>query len=283
VLCAFGAFGACIQSLFSLGNYVGNREFRPQWGIYYVARPIVGAGLAAMLYVILRSGLSGDTIQVDLTQMYPACAVAIVVGLFSSQAMHKLAGLAEVLFASAQQKNALNRSEPLIEAVGVDQQHVDRFVIHGLNFNVNSRVIVEGEMVPENAVHFQSTETMMVDFSVITSPNPTVQIAIYDPLTGVSSNLFPWERNATMPIVTAVHEDSTNNLLTNVAGLKFNTTSQVLIHSDNQPPAILATTFLTTTLLTVPSAAVAAARNGQQVGVQVMNLQPPGFSNIFRF
>jgi hypothetical protein len=99
VMVAFaGALGAVVHSLRSLVIYIGNRELRWSWVPFYVVRPVLGAALATLLYVVLRAGLFSPSSSSQQASPYGFAAVAALAGLFSDQAIEKLKKVAEELF-----------------------------------------------------------------------------------------------------------------------------------------------------------------------------------------
>jgi hypothetical protein len=99
VMVAFaGALGATVHSLRSLVIYIGNRELRWSWIPFYVVRPVLGAALATLLYVVLRAGLFSPSSSSQQASPYGFAAVAALAGLFSDQAIEKLKKVAEELF-----------------------------------------------------------------------------------------------------------------------------------------------------------------------------------------
>jgi hypothetical protein len=78
-----------------VGKYVGNRELLRSWIIYYLLMPVGAAGLAPMLYLLLRvgvlnagsNGAAAPTAHLNVFGLY---AFAGLTGLFTEQAMEKL-------------------------------------------------------------------------------------------------------------------------------------------------------------------------------------------------
>ena len=99
VMVAFaGALGSALHSLRSLVDYIGERELRWSWVPFYLVRPILGAVLATLLYVVLRAGLFSPSSSSQQASPYGFAAVAGLAGLFSDQAIEKLKKVAEELF-----------------------------------------------------------------------------------------------------------------------------------------------------------------------------------------
>jgi hypothetical protein len=99
VMVAFaGALGSALHGLRSLVDYIGERELRWSWGPFYLVRPVIGALLATLLYVVLRAGLFSPSSSSQQTSPYGFAAVASLAGLFNDQAIEKLKSVAEELF-----------------------------------------------------------------------------------------------------------------------------------------------------------------------------------------
>jgi hypothetical protein len=105
-----GALGGFIHLASSLAMYVGNRDLKRSWIVYYLVTPAQGAALAPLLFLLLTSAVlspqsapGGDTDNLNLTAIY---AFAGLTGLFSKQAIHKLADVFDTLFKDIDGKDA---------------------------------------------------------------------------------------------------------------------------------------------------------------------------------
>jgi hypothetical protein len=94
-----GALGGLIHTIRSLSWYVGNRDFRWSWVPFNLTLPLVGALGGTVFYVVLRAGLFSPSTQTTATSPFGFSAVALLVGLFSEQAMEKLRQVASNVFA----------------------------------------------------------------------------------------------------------------------------------------------------------------------------------------
>ena len=56
-----GALGGSLHLVGSLVKYVGNRQLKRSWLLYYFYTPIAGAALAPMVYMLLRVGILSPT------------------------------------------------------------------------------------------------------------------------------------------------------------------------------------------------------------------------------
>ncbi len=107
-----GAFGGSLHLLRSLVKFVGNRQLKRSWLLYYLSTPIVGAGLASIVYMMLRIGLLGPSggatngpaagsaiASLNLIAIY---AFAVLSGLFAETASDKLSEVFKTMFRTAE-------------------------------------------------------------------------------------------------------------------------------------------------------------------------------------
>ncbi|WP_321477493.1 hypothetical protein [uncultured Paludibaculum sp.] len=85
-----GALGAALGALRSFVGFVGNRKFVASWGVYYLSRPVFGAGLALLVHFGYRMGAFNAS--PGSSPMDPASAAFIggIVGLFADDVLGKL-------------------------------------------------------------------------------------------------------------------------------------------------------------------------------------------------
>jgi len=104
-----GTLGGLIHLASSLTIFVGNRDLKRSWIVYYLLAPVQGAALAPLLYLLLKSAVlapqysdGGGTQNLNLTAIY---AFAALTGLFSKQAVEKLADVFATIFGSIEAKD----------------------------------------------------------------------------------------------------------------------------------------------------------------------------------
>jgi hypothetical protein len=108
-----GALGGLIHNIRSFAWYVGNRDFRWSWVPYYVLLPLVGALAGTVFYLVLRAGLFSPSTSVEQASPFGFAAIAILSGLFSTQAFEKLRELASNIFTESQKgKDHFAPSDP---------------------------------------------------------------------------------------------------------------------------------------------------------------------------
>jgi hypothetical protein len=99
VVALSGVIGGLIHTIRSLSWYVGNRDFRWSWLPFNLMLPVVGALGGTVFYLVLRAGLFSPSTSADTASPFGFAAVAVLVGLFSEEAMEKLRQVAANVFA----------------------------------------------------------------------------------------------------------------------------------------------------------------------------------------
>jgi hypothetical protein len=96
-----GALGGALHGIASLTAHVAAGDFGPQWTMWYLANPFVGAALATVFLFVLQAGLGGQAAPTS-GGLYGIAAVATLTGLFSRHALKKLKEIFDVAFASGE-------------------------------------------------------------------------------------------------------------------------------------------------------------------------------------
>ena len=99
VVALAGALGALMHSMRSLAYYVGHRELKWRWIPYYLITLLLGAGLATIIYIVVRGGLFSASTGDQGVNPYGFAAVAALTGLFTEQALEMLRKVATDFFA----------------------------------------------------------------------------------------------------------------------------------------------------------------------------------------
>jgi hypothetical protein len=103
VVALAGALGGLLHSTRSFAWYVGHSSLKYRWFVYYIGMVFIGAGLATIVYVVIRGGIvSGKAAPADINP-YGFAAIGAIVGLFSEQALEMLRRVATDFFAEAPQ------------------------------------------------------------------------------------------------------------------------------------------------------------------------------------
>jgi hypothetical protein len=112
-----GAFGSFVHASTSFVTYVGNKSLNPSWMWWYVLRPFIGMGIAAIFYFVIRGGLVLLSAQVEWQNLSPygIGAFAALSGMFSKQATDKLSDVFDNLFKTQKGKGDEERADKLAE------------------------------------------------------------------------------------------------------------------------------------------------------------------------
>ncbi|MGJ5818569.1 Ig-like domain-containing protein [Paludibaculum fermentans] len=147
-----GGLGALLGALRSLVGFVGNRKFVSSWGIFYLSRPIFGAGLALLVHFGYRMGAFNQA--VDSNPMDPANAAFIggIVGLFADDVLGKLKDFVDRFLQMSEPRMDKMKHEdataaappaPIIKAV-VASLASGKVVVTGQNFTAASKLHLNG-------------------------------------------------------------------------------------------------------------------------------------------
>ncbi|MBU3700100.1 MAG: hypothetical protein FGM33_08850 [Candidatus Kapabacteria bacterium] len=95
-----GVIGSCIHVLTSMATFVGNRRFLRSWTLWYLVRPLIGAGVAFLIVSVIWGGISTPTQGFNGSNPYQLVAIAGLAGMFSRIASDKLEEIFEQLLRS---------------------------------------------------------------------------------------------------------------------------------------------------------------------------------------
>ena len=98
----FGALGGAVHALSSLTTWRGTNKLESSWTQWYIARPLVGAAISFIIYVIVRAGyFDSSTVINDGSlpiSVYGIAAIGALVGFMSSAATQKLKDVFDTVF-----------------------------------------------------------------------------------------------------------------------------------------------------------------------------------------
>ena len=96
-----GALGGVLHSTRSVAWYVGHGNLKWRWVPFYLVTIVLGAGLATILYLVIRGGLFQGA-GISDANPYGFVALGALVGLFTEQALVMLRKIATDVFAEAE-------------------------------------------------------------------------------------------------------------------------------------------------------------------------------------
>lgn len=119
-----GGLGGFLHLASSMSNYVGSRQLRRSWMVYYILIPFQGAALAPLVYLLLRVGVlnpanPGDSGRpMESLNLMGIYAFAALTGLFSKRAIEMLANVFDTIFKKETAKDSLEKPKPDAEKAG---------------------------------------------------------------------------------------------------------------------------------------------------------------------
>lgn len=160
-----GALGALLAASRSLANFVGNGTFLPHWSLFYLFRPVFGAGLALLVFFGYRIGAVVGVKGAAPADPFAATFVAGMVGLFADTVMQKLKDLISALLPSQddrKDKMAAPGDAPSVESAEGSVQS-RQMTVKGQNFAAGAGVSVNGN---SRATSFVSSTELRVTLDV---------------------------------------------------------------------------------------------------------------------
>lgn len=99
VIMLSGIIGACAFSFSAISYHLGAKnDFDKVWEAWYVLRPILGAGLALVIYLLLRGGVLTIGADLNSLNLVGVAGISGLAGMFSEQATRMLRNLADTAF-----------------------------------------------------------------------------------------------------------------------------------------------------------------------------------------
>ena len=92
-----GALGGLTHAIGSFGTYVGNRELKASWLLWYSLKPVLSAAVAVLVYFVFRAGLGAPDLGLGAGDCLKIAGFAGLVGLFAEQATVKLKDIFEAI------------------------------------------------------------------------------------------------------------------------------------------------------------------------------------------
>jgi hypothetical protein len=97
--------GGTIRALHSLVKHLGLKDFSFYWSWFYITLPFTSAGLAIVIYFVLRGGFYGGGFGKGLVlNIFSFAALAALTGLFTDNAMERLKQAASTMLAPVPDK-----------------------------------------------------------------------------------------------------------------------------------------------------------------------------------
>lgn len=112
-----GALGAQVHAATSFSIHLGTRDFEDSWLWWYLLRPLSGAGLAVILYFVVRGGLLSTSGSGENLNEFGVAAFAGLTGLFSTPATERLHAIFDAALGSTKAPPADAAAKPVITGI----------------------------------------------------------------------------------------------------------------------------------------------------------------------
>jgi len=106
-----GVIGACVFSAFAISHHLGQfKDFDKSWTAWYILRPFIGAGLAVIVNLLIRSSVFTVGSDARSLNIVGLSGIAALAGLFSEDAVRKLNSVADAIFGEVVKKPSKKNS-----------------------------------------------------------------------------------------------------------------------------------------------------------------------------
>ncbi|MGC9946963.1 MAG: hypothetical protein ABSF64_11405 [Bryobacteraceae bacterium] len=93
-----GALGGLVHGASSFAIFAGTRQFKSSWTWWYVLRPVLGAAVALIVYLVVHSGLGTGAPALSGADCLKTAGFAGLIGLFAEPATRKLKDVFDTVF-----------------------------------------------------------------------------------------------------------------------------------------------------------------------------------------
>lgn len=165
LVAAMGFLGNMVHIASSFTSFVGNGTFEERWILWYFVKPFTAAGLAVLVYFVIRAGFMGAGSDAGSINLYGVLALSALTGLFTDNATLKLKEVFDVIFKPKDERgDRLTDFKIKISSVipaKLDVNNPNQISVKGENLNKKKLVIkIEGKSVPK-----LSTTEDSIDFT----------------------------------------------------------------------------------------------------------------------
>lgn len=167
----FGAIGAAVCGLASLAKFLGTRRFDSTWVLFYFTRPVIGAALGPLFYVVLRGGLFGQGSDWDDVNVFGYAAVSTLVGFCATEAMENLRAIGSSFF----RRKKVAETSPVLKRAVAGEEFIE---LSGMNFKAPLLVLIDRKTVDGEAVQLVSNELIKVKREALEDPQDKGAIVI---------------------------------------------------------------------------------------------------------
>jgi hypothetical protein len=155
IVLVMGALGSMVHMASSFAHHVQQGSITSNWVWWYILRPVIGAALALIFYIVFRAGFISLSASPESINVFGLAAIAGMVGLSAKKATEKLKDVFDTLFrteddasggssAASGAPSIVSVEPPTLTATGSDQM----VTLKGQNFASNSQAKTSGTNAP---------------------------------------------------------------------------------------------------------------------------------------
>ncbi len=174
-----GALGALLAASRSLANFVGNKSFAPRWSLYYLLRPLFGAGLATIVFFGYRIGAVTGLKDTSPADPFAAAFVAGIVGLFADTVLQKLKDTIDALLPAKDDRHDKIAAAATVPSISSAQgfHSTKQMTVKGQGFVRGATVTVNSQ---NRSVTFVDTTQLRVTLTDSDTPGK-VKVIVTNP------------------------------------------------------------------------------------------------------
>lgn len=125
LVCLGGFLGGMVYISSSFTAYVGSRQFKRSWKLWYFVKPFTAVGIAVALYFTFRAGLLTHNDDASNINLYGIMTLALLSGLFSQIATQKLKEVFQAAFnPKGDLPDKIDENKP--EIISIESNTLDR-------------------------------------------------------------------------------------------------------------------------------------------------------------
>ena len=117
-----GFLGNMVHISSSFTSFVGNGTFKRSWILWYFVKPFTAAGLAILIYFVIRAGFFNYASDASSVSIYGVLSLAALAGLFTDNATLKLKEIFDVVFKPKdERKDKLEGDELVVTSISPEK------------------------------------------------------------------------------------------------------------------------------------------------------------------
>jgi hypothetical protein len=157
LVAGMGFLGSMVHVASSFTSFVGNGTFENRWILWYFVKPFTAAGLAVIIYFVIRAGFMGYGSDASSVNLYGILALSALAGLFTDNATLKLKEVFDVVFKPKDERSDRLTDFKLkitsVTPAKIDVDNPNNISIKGENFDKKKIVVkINGRIIPKPTI-----------------------------------------------------------------------------------------------------------------------------------